>query len=158
MLCAARRNPRPQQKARATHHPFQPAGRSRVYLQPQRWWESSRSQVPSQEVPPRRRDQRRAAPVRPPPLSRACEETLELPGRLRALARAPLRDQEVPPRRRDQGPGALTRRDVESPSSMAVHERRRRGALVQLRTVVCTGDTRDTRPLSDISRALGLGL
>jgi hypothetical protein len=57
----------------------------------------------------------------------ACEETVELPGRLRALARAPLRDQEVPPRRRDQGPGVLARRDVDSPSRIAVHERGRRG-------------------------------
>jgi hypothetical protein len=90
-------------------------------------------QVEAAENPPRRRDQRRAAPVRPPPLSKACEETVELPGRLRALARAPLRDQEVPPRRRDQGPGVPARRDVDSPSRIAVHERGRRGALVQLR-------------------------
>ena len=56
------------------------------------------------------------------------------------------------------GAGVLARRDVDSPSRIAVHERGRRGALVQLRTVVWTGDTRDTRPVSDISRALGLGL
>jgi hypothetical protein len=66
---------------------------------------------------------------------------VELPGRLRALARAPLKDQEVPPRRRDQGPGVLARRDVDSPSRIVTSEGAGAPSYSCAAPCVWTGDT-----------------